>query len=654
MHQITLPSYIGAVRVMLVAAHQGAYGTDSKSVFVRKPLLVLPTLPRLVGIDETFTVPVSVFVTDSEIKDVELAISVDDYFEVVGESTSRLHFETPGDKIAFLTLHAKSKIGQGEVKISASAGKHQAKSLVNLSVRAANPLTTRQLSYVLPPGERWETDIIPFGLENSNTAKLEISSLPPLNLSGRLEYLVRYPYGCLEQVTSSVFPQLYLPKILHLNDSQQKDIDNNIHVAIDRLRQFQQSNGSFQYWPGNGRYSDWANNYAGQFLLEASKQGYDVPQDMLSNWTHFQIQRARRWVTGDRYVTQSQAYRLYTLALANQAEMSAMNRLRENKSLDNLGRWYLGAAYHLAGQNYAAEEIINSLGLEFSESDKESTNFGSALRDKAIALNALVLLGRDQQAGKLAEEISKNLASDLWYSTQSLAFALSSVAGYMGSDTNSNELQLEIGVGTQAATTWKWSTPILQQTMPVSQLDKTHLNIKNANKRTLYLTLNNTGIAKAGEEMSESKGLKLETFYRDGEGKLTTLDKLSQGMDLRVEVRVTNTSGHRLENLALTHMLAAGWEIHNDRLGGSDTVNREESDKIKNANQNAQYQYRDIRDDRVFTFFGLNNNESKMFTVNINAAYTGHYYLPGINVEDMYDASVHARIKGQWITIASE
>lgn len=651
-HQINVPSYMGAVRVMAVAAYDGAYGSASKSVTVRQPLVVLPTLPRLVGTGETFTVPVAVFVSDAAIKKATITMGADDYFEIVGDNQTALNFDKPGDKIGFLTLRSKNKVGQGQVQINASAGTHRANAVVHLSVRAPNPPTTRQVNHVLEPGQQWETDIVPHGLENTNEFNLEISSLPPFNLAGRLQYLIRYPYGCLEQVTSSAFPQLYLPKLLHLTDEKQKEIDNNIHAAIDRLRQFQHSNGSFYYWPGGGRYSDWANNYAGQFLVEAQQQGYDVPPDMLSRWASFQIQQAKSWVTGSQNVLQSQAYRLYTLALANQAEIGAMNRLRDNKALDKLGRWYLGAAYQLAGQPAAAEELINPLSLEFEEPQNENPNFASALRDKAIVLNALVLLGRDEKANTLAQEISKSLASDKWFSTQSVAFGLSAVARYLGADPQTEDLSIEARLGDNPAAIWEWNTPVLQQPLAVAQQGKTHLKLTNPNQRKLFVTLSSTGIPAAGQETVSAQGLRIEALYQDSEGKAIDVNQLQQGKDFNVRVTVTNTSGHRLENLALSHILAAGWEIHNDRLNAGEE-NRANSNTSTKTSQNAnsQYEFRDIRDDRVYTFFALENNEQKQFTLTINATYAGNYYLPGISVEDMYNAATHARIKGQWIKV---
>jgi hypothetical protein len=117
-----------------------------------------------------------------------------------------------------------------------------------------------------------------------------------------------------------------------------------------------------------------------------------------------------------------------------------------------------------------------------------------------------------------------------------------------------------------------------------------------------------------------------------------TIDKIAQGLDLVAEVRVKNLGPVRLQNLVLTHIVAAGFQVKNPRFGGE-------------SGAAVDVDYQDIRDDRVFTYFGLGEGEEKVFLVVVNASYRGRYYLPGVAVEAMYDASVHASTKGQWIEI---
>ena len=89
----------------------------------------------------------------------------------------------------------------------------------------------------------------------------------------------------------------------------------------------------------------------------------------------------------------------------------------------------------------------------------------------------------------------------------------------------------------------------------------------------------------------------------------------------------------------MTKIFPGGWEIVNTsftELGGG-------------AKGDARYT--DIRDDRVNFYFDLNRKKSKTFNVKLNASYLGTYYLPGTQVEAMYDNNYYARNQGIWVTV---
>ena len=116
-HDIALPQYVGAVRVMVVAGERGAYGSADKTVPVRQPLSLLATLPRVLGPGEELAVPVSLFVMDATIKDVTLKIEPDKHFSVVGEDSAQVRFDKPGDRLATLRLKVQPALGKGTVQV---------------------------------------------------------------------------------------------------------------------------------------------------------------------------------------------------------------------------------------------------------------------------------------------------------------------------------------------------------------------------------------------------------------------------------------------------------------------------------------------------------------------------------------------------------
>ncbi len=118
------------------------------------------------------------------------------------------------------------------------------------------------------------------------------------------------------------------------------------------------------------------------------------------------------------------------------------------------------------------------------------------------------------------------------------------------------------------------------------------------------------------------------------------LDKIEQGTDFIAEVEIKNSQIYgNYTNLALTQIFPSGWEIINTRLAGYDM-----------ANQKDRPDYRDVRDDRVYTHFSLGSS-TRRYTVMLHAAYQGRFYLPAVSCEAMYDNTVFARIAGHWVEV---
>jgi uncharacterized protein YfaS (alpha-2-macroglobulin family) len=678
-HAIDLPQYVGAVRVMVVAGDGSAYGSAEKSVFVRQALMILPTLPRVIGPDEQFTLPVSVFTSEAAIKSVNLEVQTDSRFAASTPRTT-LTFTRPEEKLGFLALKAGTALGKGKVKVIATSGRHRAESEVWLEVRTPNVANSRFQRGVLEPGGNWQADLRSFGLEGSQSATLEVSALPPINMDGRLEYLISYPHGCLEQTTSAAFPQLYLSALVKLDQNQRLKTENNIRAGIARLRSFQHTSGGFSYWPGVWDLdpaltwrNDWSTTYAGHFMLEAEKLGYSLPGDMKSAWLRYQKSAAQRWNANDpraegeyraslaEAARFAQAYRLFTLALAGAPEMGAMNRLRESRSMSLAERWLLASAYHLAGKPDVAKTLVDGRLQAFVFADSNPYTFGSLLRDRAIVLQGLNLLGRHDEADKMLEDVAAQLVSGDWYSTQSLSFALVAVAQTVGTQPFTG-FSFDYSTGKARAVTVKGASPLASIKLPPPPAAGMPLTLANTSDRKLYVTAAVRAIARSGEEDVSSNGLAIDIRYTDADGNPVEIARLPQGIDLIAQVTVRNTSRRAVDNLALTQMFPGGWEIRNDRLENVDTSGDRGTDPQPRARywwvpsewrdrQRREAEYVDIRDDRVLRYFSLNQDEHIFFETRLNAAYLGRFYLPGGGVEAMYDAKLHARQRGQWVEV---
>lgn len=644
-HKIDVPNYVGSVRVMVVAGEEGTYGQAEKTVPVRSPLMVLGTLPRVLGPGEQVTLPANIFAMEKGVNDVSVTIKTNDLLAVNGAQTKRVKFSKQGDKIVNFDLRVAEETGIAKVSIIATGGGHKAQYDIELDVRTPNMEQTKTVEKVLNTGESFSANVDYFGVGGTNQAYLEVSNFPPLDLGRRLDYLIKYPHGCIEQTTSSVFPQLFLDELTDVDASKKMAIQQNINNAIDRIKLFQTTGGGFAYWPGGGYSSEWGTNYAGHFLLEAEKKGYSIPKTMKNGWLKFQKKQAKSWnkanqnVDGPQYNDLTQAYRLYTLALAGKPELGLMNRLRERGDLSIPAKWRLAAAYKLAGQREAAFGLVKNVSRTVPEYVELSYTFGSNARDEAMILETLVLLNMKTAGAEMARKIANRLNEDRWMNTQATAYSLLAVSRFLGKNKAEENLKFNFEVNGQRG---KRDTEVNLVNFDLGE-DGRSVKVENGGKGVLYVRLITKGVPLGGNEEATARNIQMAVRYFDMKNRLISVDELEQGQDFYAEIKVSNpgTRGN-LRELALSHIVPSGWEIHNNRM-----------DEF-NSNESAYFTYQDIRDDRLYTYFDLNRNQTKTFKVQLNSSYLGKFYLPGIVVEAMYDHSIYARSKGQWVEVKQE
>jgi len=642
-HKFIMPQYIGSVRTMVVAGYNGAYGSVEKATPVRKPLMVLATLPRVLGPDEKVKLPVTLFTMDKNIKNVQVTVDVKGPLSAV-QKTQQVNMNGSDQTIEF-DLAVLAKLGVGKVSVTATSGNFKATDEIDIEVRNPNPPVTRVTESLLEQNKSWSASIVPVGMAGTNAAILELSTLPPINLGERLKYLLQYPYGCIEQTTSSVFPQLYVENIKQLSEGEKSLIQKNVKAGIDRLKSFQLREGGFGYWPGAEGADSWGTTYAGHFLTEAELRGYVVPADMLKKWKKFERNRAQAWRRNGEPASGEliQAYRLYALANAGEPDLSSMNRLRELPQLPLTASWMLAAAYAKAGQPEAAKKLIASLPTKVKPYQEMFASYGSDLRDKAIILETLLLTGERTKAFEVLKEISSTLSnSGMWLSTQTVAWCLKSASAFASE---------EKGKKLSFAYTWNGKEvtastdlPYAQVSLPVDGAKAGSLKVVSQTGATLFARVITTGTPARGEENDDENNLSIMVSYTNLDGFTIDPTQLEQGSEFIASVTVTNPGGRGLyKNMALNQIFPSGWEINNLRLDGAE--DRLSMDKPT---------YQDIRDDRVYTYFDIAPGSRKTFKVLLTASYAGTYYLPSVSCEAMYDRTVYARKRGMEVNVVKQ
>jgi uncharacterized protein YfaS (alpha-2-macroglobulin family) len=431
---------------------------------------------------------------------------------------------------------------------------------------------------------------------------------------------------------------------MNVSNELKTKIETNIKAGILRLKMFQVPGGGLSYWPGNYQADEWGSNYAGHFLLEAQKKGYTLPYGLIENWKKYQKNKALSWTPLNNIYWDNehvQAYRLYTLALAQAPELGAMNNLREKKNLSIQSKWRLAAAYQLIGQSEVAKNIIKNIGTTVQKYNELSYTYGSFERDEAMILEALSLMNMKPQAVPVMKMVSDALSSNQWMSTQSTAYCLLGISKFVGNSGTSKELKYTYKINNGKLITENTKTALSQVDMKLSTTEGGKLELKNLTNGIIYARIILQGIPEAGEETSSESNLKMYITYKTLKGQTLDPSKIEQGTDFIAEVKIINPGSRgNYKEMALTQIFPSGWEIHNARMDGMETP-------IYSSTPT----YQDIRDDRVYTYFNINANESKTYTFMLNASYIGKYYLPMLYCEAMYDASINAKIAGKWVEI---
>ncbi len=637
MHEIQLPQYIGSVRTMVIAAEGNAFGSAEKTTPVKKPLMILGSAPRVLGTQESFSLPVTIFSMHPDVKNVEISVNTNSMFSIDGTSSKTVKFDKEGEKYINFKLKSGKTTGIGTIEIIAKSGSRIAKYNIEMDIRHANIMATDVIDGICSENT-YEVDFDVTGIEGSNKVYLELYNIPPMNLEAKLDFLLTYPHGCLEQTISAAFPQLYLDQLIELDQTQKAEIQRNITTCLNKISRYQMSNGGFAYWPGGNNISEWATNYCGHFIIEAENKGYAIPGNIKSQWLKYQKQKASKWTDDGTNSQLTQAYRLYTLAIAGNADRSAMNRLKESK-MTRTAQWRLALAYAVSGKENIAKQMIAKLNYDIPVYFELAGTFGSSTRDKAMILETLIELGEKEKAFMVLKEISSVMGSKRYTSTQTTAYALIATSKFVKKYSTSGDINCTYTInGTEK--TAKTSKPIYKTQIDYIEGETNNIKINSADGAMIFARIIKKGIPEIGSEVAASSNIDMKVNYSYLNGDPIDVTNISQGTDFVATVTLQNTSGIKmLQNVALSQIFPSGWEIINSRMYTVD------------LGSNSYYTYQDIRDDRVLTYFNMSKNYTYTYRVMLNANFEGKYYLPSVVCETMYDNANYARTKGKWVTV---
>lgn len=638
-----IPMFNGTLRVMAVAASEDRFGSGEKMLLVTDPVVITSSLPRFIAPGDRFKIPIKLFNKTGKKGKFSLKLDIDGPVEIAGNTKVDLNIEN--DREAAYTFDAKAKMSYGKVVFTVRAEGNEIKTeeTTELALRPSGQRTSYFETGRLDRGGSVALKV-PDTFIGKPDIHLVVSKTPLIRYVGSLKYLIGYPYGCLEQITSKAMPMLFIKDVLRLvdpNEFARLGGDYYITEAVRRVESMLDTDRGFTFWPGYSYYYNYTTAYASHFLLEAARKGYTVSKSAENQCFVFLSRIAKSDVKKkiDEFhfynALEEIVYALYILARFNQPDRQTMIYIREHhfKSLPDHGKAMLAAAFAYTGDRATAKSLIPS---EFKIQERYSYytygGFYSYIRTVALCLDALLTVSPGSpQVANLMARLERGLNRyGTWGSTQENAFALMALSRALGRDLNT-ELSGNILADNKVIREISGRDVVIKEKAFAGK----SVSIKMAPNSVCYYTWCADGFPLTPDRRYMSEGLKITRRFLNKNGTAADLNSVKQGDTMIVELVLESTE--KVDNVALVDMLPGGFEIENTRLRMTGEIGwlPERSDE----------QYVDIRDDRIiyFTGFAGYGDHVKKFYYAVRAVTEGSFTLPTVYAEAMYDPLIRAQ-----------
>ena len=642
--EFDVPQFSGELRLMAVAYKGDRFGAADRTMTVADPIVVSTALPRFLSPGDTVHVPVTLSNTTAKPASVTAAVSVDGPLKVVGGASQPLSIPANSEGRALFRLVADPAVGIGNVRIKVNGLGEQFLDVTEIAVRPPSTLQKATGSGSITGGSSQRITIgLSDFMKGSTDYQLVVSRSPVVELGDQLRYLVQYPYGCTEQTISAAFPQLYYGDLADLmrkgRGAETMNANSHIIEAIRKIKMRQLYNGAVTLWDGEGREDWWTTIYAAHFLLEARKAGFDVDNGLLGTLLQYISNRMKNRETISYYYNRDQnrkiapkevAYGLYVLALAGKTNVPAMNYYKSNPTqlaLDS--RYLLAAAYAQAGDR---RSFISMLPAAFSGEESVPQTGGSYysdIRDEAVALNALLETDPgNAQVPLMVKHVAEKLKSRRWLSTQERAFAFLALGKHARSAAASSataEIRVNGSVkGKAGESAWRGDA---------AQLGGNEIEIISKGSGRLYYFWQAEGVSVSGRYVEEDSYLKVRRRFFDRYGKPLAGNSFRQNDLVVVAITLEHSFNTPIENIVITDLLPAGFEIENPR-----TRELPGMEWIRDASVPTAL---DVRDDRIHFFVDATGGRQTYYYA-VRAVSPGQYRMGPVSADAMYNGEYHS------------
>ncbi len=652
---IDIPEFSGNLRIMAVGYNQNEkFGYDKTNMIVADPIVQSVGLPRFLSPGDQFDIPVTLTNTTDKQASGKTILSISGPIEIIGEKQGSFKIEPGSEQQVIFKAKAKMSIGEAIVNVTSKALGETFISNTNIPIRPSSPLQKRSGSGTIKAGNSEEISINTEAfIEASADYKLIVSNNPLVEFSNSFDYLVRYPYGCVEQTVSAAFPQIYFSELLgsvYINNRAKTDAGMNVQKALDRIKLMQLYNGGLTYWPGSGYETWWGSVYAAHFALEAKKAGYDVDESFLDNLLKYLKIKLEEKQTITYYynygknkkeiVPKEVAYSLYVLCQAGEKPNALLNYYKANSQLLSLdSKYLLAGAFALTGDTRKFKLVVPP-AFDGEKSDRTfSGSFNSYIRDEALALNVLLDVDPDNnQIGILAKHVSKYLKNQTYLNTQERSFGFMAM-GKVAKLAKESNIKGHVLANGKPIIDFENNTV----TLNTKQLKEKKIEIETEGDGQLYYFWESEGISKDGTFLEEDNFIAVRKTLYNRTGQHVTNNTFKQNELVLVELSIKGLEDKRIENVAISDILPAGFEIENPRITSLPPG-------MSYPNSKSYPDYMDVRDDRINLFVDVSSSR-KYYYYLVRCVSPGTFKMGPVGADAMYDGEYHSYSGGGEIIV---
>jgi uncharacterized protein YfaS (alpha-2-macroglobulin family) len=435
------PDSLTRYRVIAIATSKASQIGAGESAFeINKPVMLEPALPRFGNVGDKVSLRAVVHNRTDLAGEAEIEMQLDATTRAA-ESRTRVALPARASVAVDFPVEFVS-IGQAkwrwQVAFKSSDNKTEFHDAVQSELKIGYPaplvreVTTKRI-------EQNEAEIARIGdpqiLEGNGEAKISLTNTRTIELHEALKQLLHYPYGCVEQATSSLLPWLTVRDLRGVFPELAKpdaEVAKAVNRGIDLLLTMQTTSGGLSYWPNGREPMLWGSAYGGIAFTLAGKARFKVPEEnatKLFNYISAQLRGTAEDATG--YGLSDRCLAVYSLALAGKAEPAYHELLfKKRDKLSAEDRALLALA--ILESRGPASMIDELLRPPIDEEKYVEQWFGSITREYALSLLAWTRYQpRAPKVDQIATDLFTRRSSGHWETTQGNAWSLLALSSYL-------------------------------------------------------------------------------------------------------------------------------------------------------------------------------------------------------------------------------